>query len=137
VTTVIAIIGSRSYEDEEKVRAFVRSLPEDWEVVSGGAPGPDSWGESEARARGMTVTVHYPQYEIYGRKLAPMVRNKSIVGDCDLLVGFWDGSSGGTLDAARFAVASRRPIFLVRKEDQTPTVAELAAKLWASKPPSA
>jgi len=48
----VAIIGSRRRKDEEVIRAFVRSLPSDTIVVSGGAKGVDQWAENEAIKRG-------------------------------------------------------------------------------------
>ena len=90
-----AIIGSRGWHSEKLVREFVRSLPIDSVIVSGGAAGPDSWGVSEAFQLNMKTIVYKAEWNVYG-KAAGMIRNKSIVDECDKLVAFWDGKSSGT-----------------------------------------
>lgn len=121
----VAIVGSRDFPDLEMVRAFVRSLPKDACVVSGGARGVDQAAESEARNRRMTY-VSYRPYE--GRSSwriqkvncydgegewyswepgefgsfakAAHTRNSLIVDTCvaesGSVVAFWDGKSKGT-----------------------------------------
>lgn len=123
----LAVVGSRDYPDAKKVIDFVLSLPNDWIIVSGGAPGPDTWAEKTARRRYMTVIVHLPNDTLYTYKLARLERNKLIVEDADVMVGFWDGTSTGTIHAARQMVASRRPVKLVRPQDPVPTVEVLTA----------
>jgi hypothetical protein len=121
----VAVIGSRGYAEPGKVELFVYSLPKDWVVVSGGAPGPDSWAVAVARARGMTYIEHLPNDALYPYRVARLERNKLIVADADVMVGFWDGTSTGTLHAAKLAVAARKPLKLVRPQDPTPTPLQL------------
>ncbi len=87
----------------EHVRRFVSELPEDAVVVSGGADGVDAVAAFCARERGLEVIEHLPDYVTHGRKLAPLVRNKLIVDDCDTLVAFPAPWSTGTWHAIRLA----------------------------------
>lgn len=62
---LVAIVGSRDYQDEISVRQFVRALAEKYPdaiVISGGARGVDSWATSEATARGL-ATVEFAVYD--------------------------------------------------------------------------
>jgi len=94
----IAIVGSREYLDLDQVRDYVRLLPDDTVVVTGGARGVDEAAELAARSRGLKVIIHEPEWAKYGKAAGPM-RNKQVVDDCDRLVAFWDGASTGAKDA--------------------------------------
>jgi YspA, cpYpsA-related SLOG family len=99
----VAIVGSRYFVDLEMVRKYVRSLPAETIVVSGGAMGVDRAAEFEAAKLGLTVISHKADWATDGRA-AGMIRNHHIVADADRLVAFWDGSSHGTknsIDRAR------------------------------------
>ncbi len=103
--TRIAIVGSRDYPDLEQVRAYVRTLPRDTEIVSGGARGVDSVAVEEAKRLGMSVKVFPAQWQyedengnmIYD-KTAGMKRNAQIVEYADKVVAFWHNKSRGTGD---------------------------------------
>ena len=104
----VAIVGSRDWSDEERVHAYVRSLPEGTTVVSGGAIGPDSWAAHEARRCGLAVITFLPDWKTHGRA-AGMIRNSAIVEACDLLVAFWRGASRGTADSVGKARRAGKP----------------------------
>lgn len=87
----------------QHVRAYVSTLPDDAIVVSGGADGVDDAAAAAARARGLEVVEHLPDYKKYSGKLAPLIRNKLIVEDCDVLVAFPAPWSTGTWHAVRLA----------------------------------
>lgn len=127
----IGIVGSRNFPKLEKVTQFVNSLPIDWEVVSGGAPGVDTRAELAARERGMDLLVHYPDWTNLG-KMAGIARNTLIVIDSDCVVAFYHDNSKGTKDTMRKAVAHRRPLFVITSEDDLPTVEEILRKLPSS-----
>jgi len=126
----IGIVGSRTFPNETKVRQFVRSLPLDWEVCSGGALGVDSWAENEARIRRMAVNIHYPNWKELG-KAAGMIRNTLIVQDSDVIVAFYHNTKG-TKNTMQQAVAARKPLFVITAEDDLPTVEEIRSKLPVS-----
>jgi predicted Rossmann fold nucleotide-binding protein DprA/Smf involved in DNA uptake len=59
----VAIVGWRSRTDPLTVERVVAGLPADTVVVSGGAPGPDTWAEEAARRRGLAVKIFRPDLE--------------------------------------------------------------------------
>jgi predicted Rossmann fold nucleotide-binding protein DprA/Smf involved in DNA uptake len=105
----LAIIGSRKYPGEAQVRAFVRSLPQDTTIISGGAVGVDTWAVNEAELLGLDTFVIRPDYEAYGRG-APIVRNRQIIRAADRVVAFWDGQSNGTAYTINAARRLGRPV---------------------------
>lgn len=95
----IAIVGSRGLRvDVEKY------IPPEYckTVISGGARGIDTCAREYARKHNIPLVEHLPQYDIYGRK-APLVRNRLIVEDAEIVVGFWDGQSPGTMYTVNYA----------------------------------
>ena len=91
----VAIVGSRDYPDPEAVRTYVRSLPKDTTVISGGARGVDSWAVEEAIKAGLETEVFPADWKLYG-KSAGYRRNSQIVAAADKVIAFWDGKSRGT-----------------------------------------
>lgn len=73
----------------------VQSLPDDCVVVSG----MDSIAAETARARGLEVVEHLPDYDRHGGKMAPLVRNILIVDDSDEITAFPAPWSTGTWHA--------------------------------------
>lgn len=109
----VAIVGSRGYRDELRVRHYVRhELEPDDIVVSGGAQGPDSWAEDEAQKCGHVCCIYLPDYETHGRG-APLVRNSQIVTKCDFVVAFWNGTSRGTLDTIQKAIRAGKRVLII------------------------
>lgn len=98
----VAIVGSRDYPLPYLVDDFVHSLARDTIVVSGGAPGVDSWAEAAAKAHGLVVVVYQADWGRLGGG-AGMVRNSMIVEQADKVVAFWNGKSTGTRDTMRKA----------------------------------
>jgi hypothetical protein len=88
------------------VAEYVMGLPAGVVVVSGAAPGVDSWGLHVADALGMGWTAIPAEWERYGRSAGP-IRNSQLVlhmkawraaGHEVRVVAFWDGASTGTAD---------------------------------------
>lgn len=99
----LAVIGSRTYLDNNVLHEKLDELEEIAKIVSGGAKGADSLAREYAKEKGIPFSEYKPDYKQYGRG-APMVRNRQIVDACDLLIAFWDGKSKGTkytIDYAR------------------------------------
>jgi len=87
----VAIIGSRNLK--VKINKY---LPKDISlVVSGGARGIDTLAEEYADKNCIPKLIFLPDYKRYG-KIAPLVRNKLIVNNSDMVIAFWDGVSRGT-----------------------------------------
>lgn len=107
----IAIVGSRDFSDLAQVTSYVATLPPDSIVISGGARGVDQQAEEAARARGLQVIVHKPDWDKYGR-MAGIVRNRLIVEEADTLVAFWDGKSRGTKSSIDLANEKGIPVVI-------------------------
>lgn len=97
----IAIVGSRDFPNLDQVREYVRSLPLDTVIVSGGARGVDTVAEFEANRVGLQTLI-FPADWSLGR-WAGYARNRDIVAAADELVAFWDGYSKGTLHSVELA----------------------------------
>ncbi len=119
----VAIVGSRDYPHPKRVGDYVRGLPADSIVVSGGcANSPDEWAERAARARGLKVwifpvdTVGLPEdgderrIEFGKRAYA---RNAKIVTACDRVVAFHDGESRGTNNTINLARRHGKPVEVI------------------------
>lgn len=118
----IAVVGSRDYPDLDKVVAFVRSLPRDTVIITGGARGVDRLAELTAIGMHIQVVVHRADWTKNGRAAGPM-RNAEIVDDCDELVAFWTGTSPGTLDSIRKAACAGKAVRIFGPEPRASQVA--------------
>lgn len=120
---VVGIVGSREWQDLDRVTEYVHSLDPDLvsRVVSGGAYGVDRAAEEAAAAHSLHVTSYRPKetsrgffvIEIWedgqfkhthGRAFhkftpAAFFRNSLIVRDATRLVAFQRAYSGGTQDS--------------------------------------
>jgi len=108
----VAIVGSRSWTDYEMVRDYVYSLEVDDVVVSGGARGPDEWGQIYAEERGLDTLIFPADWKTHGRR-AGMLRNRDIVKACDRLVAFWDKASKGTANSIALARSAGKPVLIL------------------------
>jgi len=91
----VAIVGSRTIPENicEIIMPYIPG--ETLRIVSGGCNGVDKAAEQLANTLSIPIQTFLPEYSAYGRR-APLVRNKLIVENCDLLLAFWDGYSHGT-----------------------------------------
>jgi len=96
------IAGSRDFCYPEYVKRYVELLPRDWIVISGGARGPDTWGEDAAHARGMTVEVYPADWNGLGKR-AGYERNLTMAIHMTWAAIFWDGQSKGTANMLKLA----------------------------------
>jgi hypothetical protein len=124
----IAVVGARAFPSREKVQTFVRFLPGDWEIVSGGAPGVDTFAQDAAAEQHRPYTVFYADWDRVGRA-AGMIRNTQIANECDALVAFVHGPSKGTMDTVRKAGVAHKPIWVITVDDDLPTWQEIEAKV--------
>lgn len=77
-----------------------------FELVHGGAKGPDSWAAAWAddfRGASANVRCFPPDYDRYGKR-APHVRNDAMLAEATHLVAFWDGKSRGTRSVLKKAM---------------------------------
>lgn len=100
----VGVVGSRNFNNKDFIFGYLDSKIEKIShLVSGGCPtGADSISQIYAKERGMSITVHYPNWEKDG-KGAGFKRNHKIVEDSDIIVAFTTGSKGtqNTIDLAK------------------------------------
>jgi hypothetical protein len=82
------------------------------EIISGGAVGPDTAALIWAELNGCSRTVFLPEWEKHGN-LAGIIRNKKMVKECDVCIGFWDGKSRGTKFTLEYATKSGKKTYVV------------------------
>ena len=97
----VAIVGSRSFNDFSVLEHNVNSVitPNNISyIISGGANGTDSLAERYAQKYNIDTQIFKPEYKKYtGReKIAPLIRNRTIVENCDILIAFPTSDSRGT-----------------------------------------
>lgn len=112
---IIAITGSRRFPDpalaERYLRSWMKKLPIDTVIRTGGATGIDQLATRLAGDAGLKTEVIPPDYQAYPSGLrwqAPLDRNTIIVqgGElhgrvwppADKVLALWDGVSNGTRD---------------------------------------
>ena len=79
----------------------------------GGARGADTYARDFAKIHGIELIEFLPQYDKFPSKVAPLMRNKLIVENCDCLLAFWDGVSRGTKYTLDYANQLHKPIKIV------------------------
>lgn len=95
----VAIIGSRGYNNYEKFCEIISDLKLDiTSVISGGAIGVDTLADRWCKDNNILIKVIRPNYKdkSVNPKIAPLLRNKIIINECDYYIAFWDMISGGT-----------------------------------------
>lgn len=90
------IAGGRDFNDYNKLKNFMNSLPElPTEIVSGCARGADHLGILFAEEYGLPCK-HFPaEWDKHGKAAGP-IRNIQMADYADILVACWDGVSRGT-----------------------------------------
>lgn len=96
----IVIAGSRSVNDESKVRTLIHKTLQKLnitptEIISGNANGADKIGESYARMMEIPLGLYPADWNRHG-KSAGVIRNKVMAKLADVAIVFWDGESRGT-----------------------------------------
>jgi hypothetical protein len=115
----IGIVGSRRRDSRADHRACVKAFNKLYKpgdrIVSGGCPkGGDRFAELIAKRRGLTITIHYPDWDGPAKKGAGFVRNTKIAEECDILIALpADDRTGGTEDTIRKAAKLKKKIVLV------------------------
>ena len=121
--------GRTSTESADKAIAFVRekNLQVQWilethahadhltAVVSGGATGADTFGETWAMMYDKPVKVFKAEWERLGKK-AGIMRNAEMSIYGDGLIAFWDGKSTGTAHMIRMMVNAEKWTYVVRTD---------------------
>lgn len=114
----IGIVGSRrrdnSWDYKECFDVFNEVYKHGDMLVSGGCPkGGDAFAIRIARAKGLSITIHYPDWEGKG-KSAGFQRNTLIANDCDVLIAVVAADrKGGTEDTIVKCNNQNKQVYLV------------------------
>ncbi len=94
----VAIIGSRSININ-----IEKYIPKNaTTIISGGAKGVDRLAETYADENNINKIIFKPEYSKYGKQ-APLLRNRLIVQNADIIIAIWDGKSSGTQFTIEYA----------------------------------
>lgn len=98
----VIIAGGRNITNIACVRgAVANSGFEVTEIISGGAAGVDTLGETYGKQEGIPVRI-FPADWSLGRKAGPL-RNATMAQNADALILVWDGKSRGSASMKREA----------------------------------
>jgi hypothetical protein len=114
----IIIAGGRSFDDfdllKTKLNLYFSKLDlSDLEIVSGGAKGADSLGESYANINGIKLKRFPADWNKYGQG-AGYRRNSEMANYANGLIAFWDGRSKGTLHMINLAKSKGIAVKIVK-----------------------
>lgn len=115
----IGIVGSRRRDSDKDYGrtclAFSKVYLQGDRIVSGGCPkGGDRFAEIIAKQDGLTITIHYPDWDRHG-KSAGFIRNSLIAEDCDILIAVVaEDRTGGTEDTIKKAKKLGKKVILVK-----------------------
>lgn len=104
----VAVIGSRTITNIDIERYIPKGITM---LITGGATGVDTIAEKYADRKHIKKQVFRPDYERYG-KSAPLMRDKLIVDNADIVIAIWDGVSGGTNYTVKYAERIGKPFEL-------------------------
>jgi uncharacterized phage-like protein YoqJ len=101
----IAVIGSRDIipDTEKIIRDIQKITDEKPTIISGGAKGVDQQAKKVAEQMKWDYVEYRPNYELYNKKSAPIIRNKMIIDEAEYIIAYWNGESKGTAQAIEYA----------------------------------
>lgn len=104
----VAVIGSRSITNIDIERYIPKGITL---LITGGAIGIDTVAEKYADRKHIKKQIFFPDYSRFG-KSAPLMRNKLIVDNADIVIALWDGVSAGTNYTVKYAERIGKPFEL-------------------------
>ena len=108
----ILICGSREDFDPERAKQhleeFIKKHRND-SFIHGGARGIDSIANDILKSMNLQVKVYLPDYQSYGNQ-APLVRDRQMAMDCNMVVAFWNFKSRGTKYTIDYAKSHSVPV---------------------------
>ena len=113
----IIVAGSRNVTLRQHVEYCINrglqvlghNTPVGYEIVSGGAHGPDFLAEQWAKKHGKPFTLFKADWDTHGKK-AGILRNIDMGNYADALIAIWDGKSKGTKHMIDYMYKLNKPI---------------------------
>jgi len=122
----LAVVGSRDFPEKQIVldhlaRALHTAVLKNMRIhiITGGAPGVDTWTEHWARRNQIMYTVIPAEWELFG-KSAGFKRNPEIWDMADKGLAFWDGESKGTQDSFKLAADRNKQLVVINYKEILP-----------------
>ncbi len=112
----ILVTGSRVWFDYQAIEEFLLNLPPQTTIIHGGAQGVDSITERKCKALGIPTKIFLP----VNKKISAyyLHRNAEMIGVCDEVVAFWDGSSRGTNFTIKYAEARNKKVTIHQEKEE-------------------
>ena len=109
----VLISGSRTITDHAWIKRVLTDL-RPTEVIHGGARGVDTLAEQAALIFKIPVRMFLADWDRHGRA-AGVIRNREMleVGQPDLVVAMWDGTSRGTANMIELAREAGVPLVVL------------------------
>ena len=108
----VAIIGSRCITDYSFFCGIMKNIsPAPARIVSGGARGVDTLAARYAKENEIHLLEIKPDYATH-KRIAPILRNKTIVKFSSRVIALWDGTSPGTANTLELARKMDKPVRL-------------------------
>lgn len=116
----VIIAGGRNFNNFELLDSEVSSIlnsminipMDEFEIVSGLAPGADTLGKEFAKLNNFKLTEFPADWKKYGTAGGP-IRNKEMAEYADMLIAFWDGKSKGTKNMIELAKKNNLKIHII------------------------
>lgn len=119
---IVVICGSR-YRDapitvglqvSSMVVQILKGLPEGTHVITGGAPGVDTWVETQAKHMPhLSSEVMTAEWDVHGKR-AGILRNLAMLDrQPSRVMAIWDGESRGTAHMIAETVKRRIPLYVI------------------------
>jgi hypothetical protein len=127
----IGVVGTRTFPNEQIIFSALNQceyLLGPFQIVSGGAGGPDLWAEEWAMEQALVdpgswslPIIHEAKWRVNGvyNRTAGLERNTLIVRDSDAILAFWDGQSHGTYDTITKAKRMGKPVLILYPDGRT------------------
>jgi hypothetical protein len=108
----VIVAGSRNFKTYSLIEEVIlKSGLEITELVSGGARGVDTLGETWAVKNGVKIKRFPAEWDKYGLSAGP-IRNEKMGDYADGLIAVWDGSSKGTKHMIEYAKSKKIKIYV-------------------------
>ncbi len=108
----VIIAGSRTITDTNRMLHIAKNVPFNIDVIlSGCAPGPDSFAIQLAKAKGVKLEMYPADWENKGIH-AGLIRNNEMAKKADALIAIWDGESTGTYHMIKAALHNKLSVYV-------------------------
>ena len=118
---IVAVIGSRKFEDNWKVYARLSRFAEEGTeafqksivIISGGAAGVDTWAKKAAEQYKLAFKEIKPDFSKGYDVKQYHLRNDKIIDEADKVIAFWDGKSKGTKSVIEKCLAKKKDVEII------------------------